>query len=128
MKKLIVLLLCSFTIHAFAQDSTRAKPKQYLGVLTLSEKYKNEKAWTQDAQAIVGQHFQRLLKSKEEGIVILAGRTEYSVDNPDMTGLVIFYATDDKAALQFMAEDPAVKNNIMLVKVHPYSVAINKCD
>ena len=128
MKRLVALLLCCFTMQAFAQDSTKTKLKQYLGVLTLSEKYRNEKAWTQDAQAIVGQHFQRLIKLKEEGIVILAGRTEYNVDNPDMAGLVIFYAADDKAASQLMNEDPAVKNNIMLAKVHPYSVAINKCN
>jgi hypothetical protein len=29
-----------------------------------------------------------------------------------------------KTAMQFMSDDPAVKNKIMLVKVHPYNIAI----
>ena len=125
MKKLFLLFACFISIHAFAQDTT--KKKAYLGVLTLSEKYKDEKNWTAGEQAIVGEHFQRLIKKKEEGIVVLAGRTELPLNNPDMMGLVIFYAKDDKEALQFMMDDPAVKNKIMQSKVHPYGLAIIKC-
>ncbi len=125
MKKLVFVFACFITIQAFAQDST--KKKAYLGVLTLSEKYKDEKNWSAGDQAIVGEHFQRLLKKKEEGIVVLAGRTELPLNNPDMMGLVIFYAKDDKEALQFMMDDPAVKNKIMQTKVHPYGLAISKC-
>lgn len=125
MKKLVLVFACFITIQAFAQDST--KKKAYLGVLTLSEKYKDEKNWTTGDQSIVGEHFQRLLKKKEEGIVVLAGRTELPLNNPDMMGLVIFYAKDDKEALQFMMDDPAVKNKVMQTKVHPYGLAISKC-
>jgi uncharacterized protein YciI len=128
MKKIIVVILCLITVASFAQDSSKVKLKQYLGVLTLVEKYKDEKNWSQNDQAVVGQHFQRLVKYKGEGIVVLAGRTHYELNNPDMMGLVIFYAKDDEAASQFMKEDPAVKNNIMLAKVHPYDIAVNKCD
>ena len=70
---------------------------------------------------------QRLLKKKEEGIVVLAGRTELPLNNTDMMGLVIFYAKDEKEALQFMLDDPAVKAKIMQAKVHPYGLAIIKC-
>ena len=125
MKKLLLVFACFVSIHALAQDT--AKKKAYLGVLTLSEKYKDEKNWTTGEQAIVGEHFQRLIKKKEEGIVVLAGRTELPLNNPDMMGLVIFYAKDDKEALQFMMDDPAVKNKIMQAKVHPYGLAIIKC-
>ena len=125
MKKLFIVLACFISVHTLAQDTT--KKKAYLGVLTLPEKYKDEKNWTPGEQAIVGEHFQRLIKKKEEGIVVLAGRTELPLDNPDMMGLVIFYAKDDKEALQFMMDDPAVKNKIMLAKVHPYGLAITKC-
>jgi len=59
--------------------------------------------------------------------VVLAGRTELPLNNPEMMGLVIFYAKDEKEALQFMMDDPAVKNKIMLAKVHPYGLAISKC-
>jgi uncharacterized protein len=121
----IVALL--FAVTGFAQDSSKTTLKEYLGVLTLTEKYRDDKNWTNADQAIVGQHFQRLVKYKTEGIVILAGRTQYETNNPDMMGLVIFYAKDDAAAQTFMQEDPAVKNNIMLAKVHPYGIAVTQC-
>ena len=127
MKKYILLLACFITIQAMAQDSAKTKMKAYLGVLTLSEKYQDETKWGPADQAIVGEHFQRLVQMKEAGIVVLAGRTELPLNNPDMMGLVIFYARDEKEALQFMMDDPAVKNKIMIVKVHPYGLAVSKC-
>jgi uncharacterized protein YciI len=54
----------------------------------------------------------------------MAGPTDYQVDNPNMMGIVIFYAKDEKEALEFMAEDPAVKKNIMKAKVHPFNLAV----
>ncbi len=128
MKNLILLTACFITIQATAQDSTKVKMKEWLGVLTLTGIYQEEKNWTEKDQAIVGEHFQRLVKMKNEGMVILAGRTELPLNNPDMMGLVIFYAKDEKEALQFMMDDPAVKSKIMLAKVHPYGIAINKCN
>lgn len=128
MKQLLILFFCITAAQLNAQDTTKAKLKQYLGVLTLTEKFRDEKNWTKTEEGIVGQHFQRLLKFKNEAIVVLAGRTNYETSNPDMMGLVIFYAKDDASAKQFMMDDPAVKNNIMLAKVHPYGIAINKCD
>lgn len=128
MKKLLLLACLFVTSVAVAQDTTKTKPKAYLGVLTLMEKFKDEKNWTQQDQAVVGEHFQRLIKMKNEGVVVLAGRTELDLNNPDMMGLVIFYAKDDKEALQFMLDDPAVKNKIMQTKVHPYGLALLKCD
>lgn len=114
-------------MFSFAQDSSKIKFKQYLGVLTLVEKYKDQKNWGKNDQGI-GQYFQRLVKYKNEAVVVLAGRTQYDLNNPHMMGLVVFNAKDDAAALQFMMEDPAVKNNIMLAKVHPYDIAVKKCD
>ena len=127
MKKILSFVFCCVALNGLAQDSAKTKQKEYLGVLTLTEKYKEEKNWTLTEQGIVGQHFQRLVKMKEEGIVLLAGRTSYEVNNPDMMGLVIFYADNDEAALKIMMEDPAVKNHIMLAKVHPYGVAVSTC-
>jgi uncharacterized protein YciI len=128
MKKLFILASFFVTSFTMAQDTTKPKPKTYLGVLTLMEKFKEEKNWTPQDQGIVGEHFQRLIKMKNEGVVVLAGRTELTLNNPDMMGLVIFYAKDDKEALQFMLDDPAVKNKIMQTKVHPYGLALLKCD
>ncbi|HLF45554.1 MAG TPA: YciI family protein [Chitinophagaceae bacterium] len=128
MKKLLFVLSLILTAPSFAQDSTKVKMKEWLGVLTLTEKYTDEKNWTEKDQAIVGEHFQRLIKKKNEGVVILAGRTQTELNNTEGMGLVIFYAKDEKEALQFMTDDPAVKNKIMKTKVLPYSIALNKCD
>ena len=126
MKQILLVIICFITVNAFAQNDSKDK-KVWLGVLTLPEKYKDEKNWTKDDQAIVGEHFQRLMKKKEEGIIVLAGRTELPLDNSDMMGLVIFYAKDEKEAQQFMNDDPCVKAKIMLAKVHPYGLAVSKC-
>ena len=127
MKYVLVLLFCMAGYSSFCQKTDSAK-KEYLGVLTLTEKYKEEKNWAKTDETIIGEHFQRLKKYKNEGVVVLAGRTNYQTNNPDMMGLVIFYAQDDTQALQFMMDDPAVKNKIMQAKVHPYSIALLKCD
>ncbi len=127
MKQVLVTLACIFSLQAMAQ-SNNAKPKQWLGILTLAEKYKDEKNWTKEDEAITGEHFQRLVQKKAEGVVLLAGRTQLETSDPGMMGLVIFYAKDEKEANEFMQNDPAVKNKIMLAKVVPYAVAVNKCD
>lgn len=126
MKNLLLVIACIYCVQLFGQESE--KKKEYLGVLTLTEKFKDEKNWTEKEQAIVGEHFQRLVTMKEAGIVILADRTELALNDPEMMGLVVFSAKDDKEALQFMMDDPAVKNKIMIAKVHPYGLALIKCE
>ena len=126
MKQVLTFCCLFFALQLCAQEKT--KTPQWLGILTLTEKYKDEKNWAKTDETIVGEHFQRLVKLKAEGIVILAGRTQLETSDPGMMGLVIFYAKDEKEAQQFMQDDPAVKNKIMLAKVVPYAVAINKCE
>ncbi len=127
MKYLVIIILSILSNSARALDMDSTK-KEYLGVLTLTEKYRDDKNWTKADQAVVGEHFQRLTKYRNAGVVVLAGRTQYESNNPEMMGLVIFYAKDDKEARQFMMDDPAVQNKIMLAKVHPYGIALNKCN
>jgi uncharacterized protein YciI len=122
MKTVLFFTCMIFSFSTFAQkDSTK---KTFLGVLTLTDNYKDEKNWNAEAQGTVGQHFKRLVAKKNEGVVFMAGPTDYQVDNPNMMGIVIFYAKDEKEALEFMAEDPAVKKNIMKAKVHPFNLAV----
>lgn len=128
MKAIIAVLSFFFTVPSFAQDSNSVKMKEWLGVLTVTEKYADEKNWTAADQAKVEEHFQRLIKMKDKGIVILAGRTELALNDPAMQGLVIFYANNEKEANEFMQKDPAVQVKIMQAKVYPYGVAVNKCN
>jgi len=128
MKALIFIMSLFITAQSFAQDSAKVKRKEWLGVLTLAEKYKNAANWDAEAEKIGTEHYQRLLKMKNEGIVVLAGRMLIPIDDPGMMGLVIFYASDEKEALRFMMEDPAVINKVMEAKVYPYGVAVSKCN
>lgn len=127
MKKLIMFLCCTIALQAAGQDTTRIKLKEYPGVLTLSEKYRDEKNRGKEEQAIVGEHFQRLVKLKNESVVILAGRTQLETADPAMMGLAICRAKDDKEAEELMMNDPAVKHKIMLAKVYPYGIAVSTC-
>lgn len=127
MKKFLLLLCIIASVHSFAQDSTKIKPKQWLGVLTLAPKFQDDKNWTKTDEAVVGEHFKRLVQMNKDGVVLLAGRTMLESNDPNMMGLVIFYAKDEKEATDFMMNDPAVKNKIMLAKVLPYSVAVGSC-
>lgn len=127
MKKLLLLIGLFIAAPLFAQDSTKVKMKQWLGVLTLAEKYKTASNWDAEAEKTGMEHYQRLLKMKNEGIVVLAGRMQIPINDPNMMGLVIFYAKDEKEATDLMMNDPAVKNKIMLAKVYPYAIAVSSC-
>lgn len=130
MRKLFLFLSVTISLNLFAQDTALIAPpkedkgKQWLGILTLTSKFQDDKNWTASDQAIVSEHFKRLVKLNKEGKVILAGRTQLATNDPNMMGLVIFYAKDEKEANNFMQNDPAVKNKIMLAKVLPYGIAV----
>ncbi|HOZ78095.1 MAG TPA: hypothetical protein PLY34_08850 [Ferruginibacter sp.] len=64
-------LSCCMALSCFARDSAKVKLKEYPGVLTLTEKYKEEKNWIAAERGIVREHFKRLEKLKEEEIVVL---------------------------------------------------------
>ncbi|WP_407524026.1 YciI family protein [Lacibacter sp. MH-610] len=127
MKQILFFICIIASTHSFAQDSTKIKPKQWLGILTLAPKFQDDKNWTKADEAVVGEHFKRLVQMNKEGVVLLAGRTQLETNDPDMMGLVIFYAKDEKEATDFMMNDPAVKNKIMLAKVLPYGIAVGAC-
>ena len=73
---------------------------------------------------IVAVHFNRLKKLKEDGILILAGRTLN--DDEKQFGIVIYEASSEKEAKSIATEDPAVKQGIMTAEVYPYRIALIK--
>jgi uncharacterized protein YciI len=108
-----------------AQDvAAVARPSQYVYVLRLVPRVHDDAAWTEADKAAVSQHFQRLQQETAAGRVILAGRTTEAGDKT--FGLVIFEATDDAAAQQFMQSDPAVVAGVMTATLHPYTVALQR--
>jgi uncharacterized protein YciI len=74
---------------------------------------------TRDERSAVAQHFEYLKKLAEQGVVILAGRSE------DATfGIVIFRAADESAAKHLMGEDPAIRAGVFAAQLHPFRVAL----
>lgn len=104
-------------------DPTLAgRPGQFLYVLRLVPRLRDETIWTDADHAAVGRHFAYLKTAAERGQVILAGRTTEPLDRT--FGLVVFEAADEAAACAFMASDPAVAGKIMTAELHPYRVAV----
>lgn len=94
--------------------------REYIYVLKLIPRLHEEKNWTKSDEDIISQHFLRLKKFCEEGIVFTAGKT---VDDKGF-GIVIFSAENEEEATQFMRDDPAVKLGIMSAELFPYRTAL----
>ncbi len=77
---------------------------------------------TPEEDRIVSAHFNYLKDLKEQGRLILAGRT-LSVD-PSSFGIVIFKAQSEHAAQEVVDNDPAVNQGVMRAELYPYQVAL----
>jgi uncharacterized protein YciI len=75
-----------------------------------------------EEQAIVSEHFSRLEALAEEGVVLLAGRTQD--DSPRTFGLVILQAESDEQAREIMDNDPAVQKGVMRAELFPFRIAL----
>lgn len=79
--------------------------KTFIYTLQLLPKFTEENNWTEETKSIVSQHFHHLQGLKNKGQVILAGKTDYSVENPKNFGVVIFYEESLESAEVFMNSD-----------------------
>lgn len=116
----IFQVLFMISIDSLAQE-TQAN-REYLYVLHLATRLHDPKAWTEQDNALVAEHFERLQEATKQGKVILAGRTEEPLDKT--FGLVVFVAPNEEAAREFMNTDPVVAAGVMTATLHPYSVAL----
>lgn len=64
-------------------------------------------------------HYQYLKKATEAGTVLLAGPC---LD--DTFGLIIFRVENEESARQFMFNDPAVQQNVMMAELHPLRISL----
>lgn len=67
-------------------------------------------------------HFAYLSDLKDKGIIKLAGRTTHT--DPTSFGIVIFEAENEEAARRIMAQDPAVKENVLAAQLFPFRIAL----
>ncbi len=75
---------------------------------------------------IVSEHFNFLKRLRDDGVVILAGRTQ----NTDYSsfGIVLFKAETIEVAREIMLNDPAVKNNVFRAELYPYKMSLFRPD
>lgn len=96
----------------------------YMYKLSLVKRLYDDKAWTKSDNQTVNEHFSRLKKDYEAGIVLHVGRTEDPKD--DGFGLIVFYANNNETARQYMSNDPAVKGGQMTAVCKSYKLIFNK--
>ena len=77
-------------------------------------------AWTERDLQIAEEHFAYLKQATDEGIVLLAGRSQDGVG----PALVIIEANSEEDARRFMENDPFVANGLMRARLHPYRAAL----
>ena len=77
---------------------------------------------TPEEAELVSQHFERLKRLTEEGVVILAGRTLNTDANS--FGIVVFNADSEEVARAIMESDPAVSGGVFRAELFPYRVAL----
>jgi uncharacterized protein YciI len=97
---------------------------QFIYVLKLIPSLIKPENWTDRDNEIVERHFNRLQEWKEEGFLILAGRTLQMDENT--FGIVIFEAVDEECARTLMQSDPAVAEGVMTADLYPYRVALSR--
>jgi len=77
-------------------------------------------AWTEEDIRISEAHFAYLKGATEDGIVLLAGRSQDGVG----PAIVILEAETEEAAQKFMENDPFVSSGLMRASLHPFRAAL----
>ncbi len=75
---------------------------------------------TDEEDAVWSEHFQRLKRMKDEGVLVLAGPS-LSKEND---GIVIFEAPDEESARRIMDEDPTIASGIATGELRPFRVSL----
>ena len=77
-------------------------------------------SWTEEDNRIGAAHFAYLQKATQDGIVLLAGRSQDGIG----PAIVIFEADSEEAARSFMENDPFVADGLMRASLHPFRAAL----
>ena len=77
-------------------------------------------AWTEEDLRIGQAHFAYLKQGTQDGIVLLAGRSQDGIG----PAIVIIEAKSEAAAREFMENDPFVAGGLMHASLHPFRAAL----
>lgn len=94
--------------------------RDYIYVLNLVEKFRDESKWGDEENKALEAHSNRLERLSKKGTVKYVGRTDLPISNSSNFGLVIFEAENDTMAELFAQADPAVMKGMMTVKCLPF--------
>ena len=75
---------------------------------------------TAEEQAVWAEHFTRLRRLLDEGVMILVGPTLGRVN----TGIAVFEAPDEEAARKIMAEDPTIAGGYARGELRPFMLSL----
>ena len=76
---------------------------------------------TPDEASVLSQHTAYLSKLTEQGVVLLAGRTQNADDSS--FGIVILQADSFDSAKAGVENDPVVRDGVMHAELYPYKIA-----
>jgi len=94
-------------------------PKMQFVYVLIPHKNDFVNTMTEEESAIMHEHFYYLKDLLEKNILILAG----PVTTGDF-GLAVIETNSEEEARTIMENDPAVKKNVMSVKLYPYRVSL----
>ncbi|TXK85461.1 YciI family protein [Paenibacillus sp. N3.4] len=97
---------------------------QFIYVLRLLPEFLTRSNWTEREEKVLEEHFQYLLQLKEDGELILAGKTQNFDESTFET--VILSVDNAVEATLIMEQDPAVANRLMSSELFPYRIAVMK--
>jgi uncharacterized protein YciI len=75
---------------------------------------------TDDERRVWGEHFSRLQQLLADGVLVLAGPTLGSLN----TGVAVFEAPDEAAALRVMNDDPCIRAGYARGELRPFKVSL----
>ena len=103
----------------------RTRPAEdllFLYHLKLTSKYENPEIWNEKTQKIVDRHVEFLTQLGRDGILIMAGRTQYQPGHKYLFGIAVIKASSIEEATQLTQDDPVILEGVMYSTIHPYSI------
>jgi uncharacterized protein len=95
---------------------------QFLYVLQVTRPAMLTEGPNEHERKVLFEHFAHLQKLMEDGVLILAGRTQTT--HPETMGLAIFNASSMDEAVKIKNSDPVIINGVMTAEVYPYQIAM----
>lgn len=94
--------------------------KTFIYTLQLVERLWDPSNWTKEVEDIIHEHFMRIQHDYQQGIIVHVGKT--LVDGKNGFGIVIFNASNDIEAEDYMNHDPAILKGLMTGKCVAYKI------